>query len=100
MAIRIELWVDDRLVGGTEDWWDLMDITLPDERMAEYPLLNRVDPYDNVTFVHGELNSLAAELRSVLVYAPEGLKPLIGKLIELCATGEAARDARLKFLGD
>jgi len=100
MAIRIELWTDGHLADGTEAWWDGMEAALTNDTSAEYPLLDRVDPYNDVVFVHGELDGLASELRTIMVHAHEGVQALVLKLIELCLAGTTARDAQLKFFGD
>ncbi len=101
MAIRVELWMDGRLEGGTEAWWDDMEIALPDNRTEKYPLLSQVDPYADAIFEQTEIEELVVELRALMLeHSSEGLGPLVSKLIELCVAALAAGNAQLKFLGD
>lgn len=100
MAVRIELWLEGRPVGGLEAWWDRMEMALPGDRATRYPLLSRIDPYDDVVFERDDLEPLAGELRAFMADSPESLTGLLTDLIRLCDEGLVARDARLKFLGD
>jgi hypothetical protein len=88
LAIRIELWVEGRLVGGAVQWWDDIETSLPDEVDAALPLLNRVDPYGDVTFESPEMSALGAEARCFSAQAPERVWPFLEKLASLC---DAAR---------
>lgn len=77
MAIRIELWIDGRLADGTEAWWDGMEAALTNDTSGEYPLLERVDPHNDVVFIGGEIDGLAAELHTFRVLAHEGVQALV-----------------------
>jgi hypothetical protein len=101
MTIRIELWIDGRLVGGAEEWWDYIEASVPDgEGAVGFPLLQRVDPYGDVLFEREELGALAAEVRRLLPRALEQARPSLEKLAELCDTGSLGTASELRFIGD
>jgi hypothetical protein len=101
MAIRIELWIDGRLVGGAEQWWDDIKALLPDDAGgAGFPLLGRVDPYGDVLFEQEEIGALAAEVRRFAPQAPESARTFLRKLAVLCDEGGLAERSELRFLGD
>ncbi|MEV6893327.1 MULTISPECIES: hypothetical protein [Kribbella] len=96
MAIRIELWVDGRLIDGVEQWWDDLAAALPVDE--DFPMLGRVDAYGDVVFARDELEVLAAEARRFVPRAPDRVRPLLLKLAELCTQGGS--EGELRFLGD
>ncbi len=101
MAVRIELWVDGRVVDGAEQWWDDIEAAFPtDEGEAGFPMLGRVDGYGDVLFAREELGALAAEVRRFVPRAPESVRLFLEKLIELCEEGDRGARAELRFLGD
>ena len=100
MAIGAELWVDGRLVGGAEEWWDDIEASLPEDVGAEFPLLNRVDPNGDVTFESPEMSDLAAEARRFSAQAPDRVRPFSEELASLCDEGSQGKKAELRFLGD
>jgi hypothetical protein len=101
MAVRVELWIDGRVVDGAEPWWDDIEGAFPaGEGEAGFPMLGRVDAYGDVLFEQEGLGPLAAEVRRFLPQAPEGVRPFLRKLTELCEEGGRGTGAELRFLGD
>ena len=101
MAIRIELWVDGRLVDGAEEWWDDIEASLlDDEDSGGFPMLRRVDPYRDVVFEKEELGALAAEVRLLIPRVPVRVGAFLEKLAGLCDEGGMGTSSRLCFLGD
>jgi hypothetical protein len=101
MAIRIELWIDNQLVDGAEQWWDDIEASLPEgEGEASCPMLDRVDPYGDVLLEPDEMRALAVEARRFLTQAPERVRTFLEKLAELCDKGGLDERAELRFLGD
>jgi hypothetical protein len=101
MAVRIELWIDGRVVDGAEQWWDDIEAALAaDDRKAEFPMLGRVDAYGDVLFEREELGALAADVRRFMSHAPESVRPFLERLTELCEAGDRGTAAELRFLGD
>ncbi|MEV4260227.1 hypothetical protein [Kribbella sp. NPDC049584] len=100
MAIRIELWVDGRLVDGAEEWWDDIEASLDDEDGGGFPMLRRVDPYGDVVFEKEELGALAGEVRHLIPRVPVRVGTFLEKLAGLCDEGGTGTSSRLRFLGD
>ncbi|WP_432880552.1 hypothetical protein ACQPYH_35475 [Kribbella sp. CA-245084] len=100
MTIRIELWVDGRLVDGAEEWWDYIEASVPDGEEVGFPLLRRVDPYGDVLFERDELGALAAEVRRLLPRALEQARLSLEKLADLCDKGSLGSASELRFIGD
>ncbi|MEU4192305.1 hypothetical protein AB0E69_10420 [Kribbella sp. NPDC026611] len=99
MSVRVELWIEGRLVGGAEQWWD--DITATLRGMSRSSQCSRgVDPYIDVLFEREELTDLAAEAHRFSHQAPDHLRPFLQKLAELCREGSRAATSELRFLGD
>src|SRR5689334_20253823 len=98
MSVRVELWIDGRLLGGTELWWDDVEAVLP--AAEDVQMLYRVDPYGDEVFTQDELETLAAEVQRVLSATPERVRPFLLKVAELCAEGSTGAEAELRFLGD
>ncbi|MFF0264792.1 hypothetical protein [Kribbella sp. NPDC004536] len=101
MAVRIELWIEGRLVNGAEQWWDDIEASLPDvEWKARFPMLSRVDPYGVVSFERKEMDALGADVRRFLPQAPERVRPFLQRLADLCDEGRLGKVSELRFLGD
>jgi len=101
MPLLIELWIDDRLVGGVNEWWDDVEGSLAEPGAAnEFPLLSRVDPYGDAVIGRDDLPALAVEARRLSPRARERARPLLGKLASLCDEGVRAERSELRFLGD
>ena len=102
MALSIELWTNEGLVGGAEHWWDDVEASLvrldPDGRV--FPLLCRVDPYGDATFTQAELESLSEELRVLAADSSPAVVAIASELISLCEAGQGATFAELRFVGD
>lgn len=101
MAITVELWIDDQLVGGAEQWWDDIEAALPDDNAeVDFPMLSRVDPYGVVVFNREAMNDLAVEIRRFSAQVPKRVLPFLDKLVSLCDAGGQAARSELRFLGD
>ncbi|WP_104106325.1 hypothetical protein [Nocardioides sp. 616] len=103
MAITIELWTRNGLVGGAEHWWDDVEVTLRalDPAQEAFPLLSRVDRYGDATFTEAELRPLREELwRLAATTPPRAVAAIADKVIELCDAGLAATASELRFVGD
>lgn len=100
MAISIELWTSERLVGGAEHWWDDVESALSTAH-EDFPLLSRVDPYGDATFTRSELAPLADESRRLAstTTAP-GVAAVAREIADLCTAGLEAAVAELRFVGD
>lgn len=102
MAIRIELWTDEGLVGGAEQWWDDVESALPERDLAEqtYPILSRIDPYGDIVIGRVDMGALAAELDELALQARPSVRAFADQLAGLCRRGLSAAAAELRFLGD
>lgn len=103
MAITIELWTSEGLVGGAERWWDDVEATLRslDPTHATFPLVSRIDPYGDATFAQPELAPLRDELeRFAAATPPPRVAEIVTELIGLCKTALEADTAELRFVGD
>jgi hypothetical protein len=99
MAIRIELWLDDAVADGTEQWWDEVDEAI-DGAAVKYPLLDAIDAYGETRLQSPWLADLAKECRELQEVAPESLRPFLMRLAAFCDRGSANRTGQLRFVGD
>jgi hypothetical protein len=101
MAVVIELWTNEGVIGGAEHWWDDVEASLLrlDSDGHGFPLLSRVDPYGDATFTQAELEPLSEELHLLAAKAP-AMGAISSKLISLCEAGQQATAAELRFVGD
>jgi len=99
MAITIELWVEERLVAGTEHWWDDVEAALGSES-ANYPLLSAVDPYGEVRLQEPYMGDLSKECRALAVDASSRLQPFLLQLADLADSGVRTGHAEIRFIGD
>jgi hypothetical protein len=102
MAVRIELWISQALVGGAEGWWDDVEARLPEPDLAtrEYPVLSRVDPYDDVVIPESDFPQLITDLQRCAVNASPPLTEFLNTLVSLAEQGLLSESAELRFLGD
>lgn len=101
MAVTIELWVDGKLVDGTERWWDEVELWLArDNARLHYPLLASIDPYGDRVIPQQRLPDLMDEVERAALSAPSSVATLARKLAALCDAGIRARSAELRFNGD
>ncbi len=102
MALSIELWMNERLAGGAEHWWDDVEASLLrlDPQVHAFPMLSRVDPYRDATFAQSEFEPLREELRRLAAEAPPAVGAIASDLISLCGAGLEATSAELRFVGD
>lgn len=102
MAISIELWTTDGLVGGAEQWWDDIEAWLPEPEQAQrdYPLVALIDPYGFTTINRDDFPALIEELRRLVAGAPAAVTAVAESLIEVCEIGLGSTAAELRFVGD
>lgn len=101
MAVVVELWVDGKLVDGTERWWDEVELWLANDALRlDYPLLASIDPYGGRIIPQQRLPDLLDEAQRAAHSAPRNVATLARKIAALCDTGVRAHEAELRFSGD
>lgn len=102
MAINVELWRDEAIVGGLQVWWELFEMYVAaDNHQAGYPLIRRIDPYGCVTFAQGELPALEMELQRLSTEIANHQRDALVRIRELCRIAvQLSGQVELRFLGD
>jgi PHD/YefM family antitoxin component YafN of YafNO toxin-antitoxin module len=102
VAISIELWSGQQVVGGTESWWDDVELWLASAPHSEedYPVLSRVDPYEFVVITGDDFPSLQSELERAVHESPKRVSELLARLLDLCRRGADLASPELRFVGD
>jgi hypothetical protein len=98
MALRIELWERDALIDGVEEWWDGVEAAL-EASEDEYPILDSVSPYGELTVPCDRLRDLAGESSRLAESTTGRVRALLLKIADLCARATAT-DFELRFNGD
>lgn len=99
VSLIIELRVALKAIDGLQTSWHDMDVRLGGRR-HEFPLLARIDPYDDLTYAGPQIVDLAAEIRTLLE-DPRGTSlPLMNNLLRLCDLAITHSKADLNFVGD
>jgi len=98
MALRIELWERGAPVDGVEEWWDGVEAAL-EASEDEFPILDSVNPYGELTIPCDRLADLAGESRRLAETTTGRVRALLVKIADLCARATAT-DFELRFNGD
>jgi hypothetical protein len=99
MALRIELRKSGAPIDGVEEWWDGVEAAL-DAAEEQYPILDSISPYGEVTIPRKYLTDLAEECRRLRLRSPERIRALLLKIAELSERAVDDPDAELRFDGD
>jgi hypothetical protein len=100
MPIRIELYDSGSLVEGVEEWWDDIELAL-ESSARDYPLLESISPYGDVTMTPTSLERLVDECQRLADEASGApLKRLLLEISELGQKAIASEDGALRFNGD
>jgi hypothetical protein len=93
------LWQDGALVDGIDEWWDDVELALTNVD-GDYPLLDGVDPYGDLTLPRDRLDDLARECRDLAGRSQPNASALLLKLADLCDRAIARPGTFLQFNGD
>jgi hypothetical protein len=99
VSLRIELRIAHAAIDGLETSWSDLDLRL-EGRRHEFPLLSRVDAYDNLIYAGPQIVELANEISSLLEDPRGSSVPLLRNLLRLCVIATQNSQADLNFAGD
>lgn len=100
MPMRIELWQNGSLVDGIEEWWDGVEAALT-AAQEDYPILDSISPYGDLTLAFDRLKDLGSESRRLAESADKAkLRSMLLKISELCERARTTPGSELRFNGD
>ena len=102
MPLRMEIWLSGRLIGGIEEWWDSVDdwIYAEKSRKDRFPVLSSFDGYTIASIPGSQFSDLRAELIAVTDEAPNPVRAITRRVVELLSSLDESRTVNLRLIGD